>query len=100
MSADPKLYRQMQIPFSSREEATKAANDFQSELSELRKKYRIRDLCYVMMIGYEDENGESDAILSGSFGDNSKAELLYAYALGQSSSEHKKHVEQLLKGDR
>jgi hypothetical protein len=100
MSADPKLYRQMQVPFASREEATKASTAFIEELAELRKKHRIRDITYIMMFGYDSDEGESDAILSGSIGDAGKAETMLAFALGQVQTQRQNHIGSLLKGKR
>lgn len=98
MSADPKLYRQMQIPFASREEAAKASAAFVEELAELRKKHRIREVAYVLMFGYEMDEGESDALLSGHFGDSTKSEVMLAYALGVAQTERKDHIGHLLRG--
>jgi len=90
----------MQVPFSSREEATKASTAFIEELAGLRKKHRIRDVTYILMFGYESEDGESDAILSGSIGDSSKAEVMLAYALGVVQTDRQNHIGSLLKGKR
>lgn len=98
MSADPKLYRQMEVPFSSQEEASKASQAFANELKELRQKHRMRDVAYTAMFAYESNEGEADAIVSGHFGNSLNAEAMLAYALGAVQSERQAHIGELLRG--
>lgn len=98
MSADPKLYRKLEIPFSSQEEASKAIQAFTEGLKELRKKHRVRDFAYSAMLAYESNDGESDVIVSGHLGNSLNAEAMLAYALGAVQSERQAHIGGLLRG--
>lgn len=103
MGANPKLYRELQQPFTSQDEAQKASSAFQDELAELRKKHRMRDLLVVAMFSYgfgDGEVGESESIICSSFGDPVQAETMAAYALGTIQSERQHRIGQLLKGVR
>lgn len=84
---DEETYRQMSVPFESVDELNVAAEAFQIELYELRKKYCVRELLFVMQSGVKriDTDGktyEDSPILCGYFGDLMRAEVLSAYALG------------------
>lgn len=98
MSADPKLYREMEVPFASQEEAAKASAAFADDLAEIRKKHRMRDVAYTVMFSYESPEGESQAITSGHLGNSMNAESMLAYALGVVQSDRQAYVGSLLKG--
>jgi len=85
---DPKLYRELSIPFESAAIAEAAWEKFESELYELRKKHRIRDFAYVASFPVSFEDGEeSDCSIVGHYGDGMKKASLFSYAAGASQAE-------------
>jgi hypothetical protein len=97
MPSNPKLFREMSEPFASKEEAREAADAFQEELGELRKKHKIRDVLYVCAFSTIGDNGEEyDSILQGHMGNSLIQEQLAAYALGTIQAERQEMIGQLL----
>lgn len=88
MRKDPKLYRELSVPFESAAAAEAAWEAFEAELYELRKKHRIRDLAYVAQIpvAFEGED-EGNCIIVGHYGDGMQKAPLFAYAAGCSQAE-------------
>lgn len=93
---NPNLYRELNVPFESKDKVTEAVNSFQDELYELRTKYRIPDLVYAMQLSWMDEGVESQAIVNGSMGNEMNAELLAAFALGKIQSQRQARIGKVL----
>lgn len=90
---DPKLYRELSVPFENVTAADAAWVAFEQELHELRKKHRIRDLVYVAQFPVAFEDGEEhDCTIVGHYGDGMKKANLFAYAAGQSQAEFEQTV--------
>jgi hypothetical protein len=97
MSANPKLYREME-PFESVELAQRASDAFFEELAELRKKHKITDVLAVCKFSYNAASGEeSEAITMSSWGNAMNIETLAAYALGMIQAERQERIGALLK---
>lgn len=85
---DPKLYRELSVPFESEAAATTAWEAFEAELYELRKKHRIRDLAYVAAFPVAFDDGEeAECTVVGHYGDGLKKANMFAYAAGASQAE-------------
>lgn len=86
-------YRELSVPFPSVDEANENVQAFHKELYELRKKYRFRELLYVIESAVIYDSGtESDVRLLGYFGDLNQQEALAAWAFGQASAERQERI--------
>ena len=94
---DPKLYREMAVPFPSPEAANEAHEAFFTELGELRKKHKIRDLyCTVAGSAVYEDGEEGDFVTSCFFGNQLAAESLCAWALGHETARARESVTKAL----
>lgn len=97
---DPKLYRKLSEPFNGADEANAALLAFLTEMRELRTKHRIAEVTFAVAVNvdYGGEDGESSGMSVGHFGDESKAEVMAAYALGHFAAEHREMVNKAASG--
>jgi hypothetical protein len=94
---DPKLYRELSTPFESLEQANKNLEAFQTELGEIRKKYKIPDLAICMRINFVDRDGqEGEAMSVATLGNQFAAEACFAYGLGQVQAERQELLASIL----
>ena len=93
-SQNNELYRELSIPFESVDKANEKVKAFCEELYDLRVKYRIRDLLYVIRIGcVRDDGDEADATIVNHYGASENMEGIAAYAYGQLSARRAEAVQ-------
>ncbi len=98
------VYREMSVPFASPDACNEAINAFFNELSELRRKHKIRDLICVLngsVLYPKDETDdegspEGEFIIEQSFGSSMQREVLAAWLLGHVQAEHRETVNKML----
>lgn len=86
MPANPKRYRELSEPFASSEEADAAIKAFMDDVEQSRVKHKVRDVYLVIGGSAMYESGEGEFITRGLFGDEGKAEMMAAWALGHESA--------------
>lgn len=97
--SDPENYLKMSKPFENSETATEALSKFYEEVSELRKKYVIRDMLIVIAGSVKQQDGEiGDFMATQTFGDQLHHHTLAAYAYGQTKAEHDQRIQKFLAG--
>lgn len=92
-SANPKLYREMSIPFLSHQAASEAVTAFHEELGELRRKHKIPDLYVVAEVGYLDGDEEYASRGAMHYGSMEKRESMAAWAAGFEAAESRRRIE-------
>ena len=89
---DADNYRKMSEPFENADKANEAIIAFNEELSELRKKHRIKE-CFVVISGnvlYGDKEGQY--IISFNFGSMAEVERLAAWGYGKAQADRKEFI--------
>ena len=89
-------YRKMSEPHESSEAANKALNDFQKELSELRKKYKIANILMIVNDSYLDGEGDASFMSVFEFGSQLEMEAMAAYGLGQAQARRAEMITRVL----
>lgn len=84
---DPKLYRELSQPFASVEAASEALDKFNSEVRELRSKYRIPDVVILTSVNIDYPDGEASAIGISHHGSPAVAQSIASYAAGYYAAE-------------
>ena len=96
---DEKNYFEMSKPHENADIANKALHDFYAEISELRKKYKIRD---VLVITYDSvqypDNKIGEFMQHTAFGNSTNQVNMAAYVYGQVNAEERERVNKLLAG--
>lgn len=95
---DPKNYMEMSVPYENPESAEEAMTNFNKELGELRKKYKIPDLLYVTKAGVMIEGEPGEFFSQGFFGYSLNQLPMSAYAYGQISKESEETISKFLAG--
>lgn len=91
---DNELYRELSIPFENVEVANESLKKFCDELYDLRAKYRIRELLFVMRVGCKRDDGdEADATVVNHFGASIQMEGIAAYAYGTLAARRQQYVQ-------
>lgn len=95
--SDPKLYRELSVPFPDMEAADKALDAFADDLSAIRKKHKISDIMCVIQVNASQ--GDDDGVLTFtvSFGDPLRKAAMLAQALGKEQAEFANRIAKLLK---
>jgi len=94
---NPGRYRELCTPYANREEAAKQLEAFAEEMLTLRIKYKIADLYVVISSSVLNSDGEEGEIITCShFGNELKAEMLAAYALGHEQSLRQEKIAAIL----
>jgi hypothetical protein len=97
-SANPQLYRELSEPFETMDEANSAVQEFFREVGELRKKYGLPNVYFIVSASSKDAAGEEGQfIVNMMYGDESMAESLVAYSLGFEAAERQERIAGLLK---
>lgn len=97
--SDPENYYKMSEPFESADACNKALEGFYDEVSEIRKKYKIRDVLIITSGTVKYEDGEaSEYIQCSGFGSQLRQESMAAYAFGQTQSEHRELINNIMSG--
>jgi hypothetical protein len=96
MGPDPKLYREMSVPFESPEKADDAMRAFQADVEEARKKHKIPDVLVAASGSYQDGDDEAAFFSSFSFGNHAYTIALAAYAYGSERERLDENVGKLL----
>lgn len=95
--SDPKNYHEMSKPYKDKDEANDSWAKFYSEVSDLRKKYKVTDLLVVSSSYVTYEDGEVGQIMIHmGYGDMSKQTHLAAYAYGRTQAEEKERLNKIL----
>lgn len=95
--SDPENYYKMSEPLENVEKANEAMEAFFEELSELRKKYKLRDVYVVVNGSVKYENGDAgEFMVTSNFGSVLNALAMTAYAYGVEKSEHEERISKLL----
>lgn len=91
---DNELYRELSVPFDNVDVANESLTKFCEELYELRAKYRIRELLFVMRFGCKREDGdEADATVVNHFGASIQMEGIAAYAYGTLAARRQQYIQ-------
>jgi len=91
---DMQQYREVSIPHESFEVANERVVKFCDELYELRNKYKIRDLLFVMRFSAIREDGmEAEATLTNHYGAAENMEGIAAYAYGELASRRQARIQ-------
>lgn len=98
MSSNPKLYRELSVPFETAEEAQAIFSAFFEELGELRKKHGFQNVHVIVMDNFLDNGEESAFITNGHYGSMAQAEAMTAWALGIEHSSREALIGQLAAG--
>ena len=97
---DPENYYKLSEPFESSDACNEALTKFHEELSELRKKYKIRDLLVVTYGSVKYEDGKvSDFMQHSGFGNSINQLPMSAYAYGQLQAENRERMNHLIAGN-
>lgn len=97
---NPKLFREMSVPFASAEAANQAVEAFYVELGELRKKHKLTNVYTVINASYattDPEDDEAEFFTSSMFGDFLRAESLVAWALGREQAHRQEMIAHIAK---
>ena len=96
---DAARYRKASEPHESSEAASKAIKAFYDEVSELRVKYKMRDLFLIWTVCEIDENGdEVVSVGSSGFGNQSMWLSMVATAYGALREKHETLMKRLISG--
>jgi len=94
---DPKLYRQLSLPYPSQAEASAALSAFYEDVRIAREKHKIANVYLAVSANWLDAEGEESAAYStGGFGDQMEHEAMCAYALGTIQTERQARIAKLL----
>lgn len=90
---DPENYERLRADqFESADEAQKVLGEFVRELGELRNKYRVLDLGYVLTVGCPGAN----LALIGHLGDQRNMVPMFARAFGYAKAAHERELDVLV----
>jgi len=94
---DPIKYMEMRQPFTCREEAEAAIDEFTERIKSARTACRITDLYLVGMVAWtEGESVFAEHVFTEQFGDANSAELLLNAALEVEQTARAEHINQAL----
>lgn len=94
---DPENYRAMCVPHESQAAAEAALAAFLTELGELRKKHRIRDLTTVLEVSALSANGrEGHYLVSHHHGDILRMVEISARAFARAQKDHEQTIAEIL----
>ena len=94
---DQENYRKLTEPFATAAEAEEACTNFLEEAYELRNKYRIHDIVYVIQISVKYEDGTvGSPVVFGSFGDEEKVESLAGFAYGMAAGRRQERIAKII----
>jgi hypothetical protein len=89
MGPNPKLYRELSVPFETLAAADAAIQGFFAEFEALREKWKLQDVYAVVEVPVLDEGGEEGRVSAHAmYGDETKALPLVAYAYGLETARH------------
>ncbi len=95
---NPERYREMSKPFPTAEAANTALDAFYKDLGALRVKHRLADVYVVASVNVLAEDGdEMQTVGRMMWGDELKALMLTAWAMGTEQAMHEERVGRLLK---
>lgn len=96
---DAKNYAAMSLPHENQQAAETAIEGFYDELSELRKKYKIRDCLVTIYDSKTNSDGEiGEFINSMHFGNSSHGLMMAAYTFGQLKIKDSENISKLASG--
>lgn len=102
MTSNPKLYRELSVPFENPAAANAALDGFARALEGIRAQHKICDVVAVVQVNALDpgdpESGEGVMAAVVGFGDGLKRTLLLARALGEEQSKFERRLGQLARG--
>ena len=82
--SNPKLYRELSVPFENPDAANQALEAFVAEFRALREKHRICDIVAVLQVNALNSDGEEGVMTAVvKQGDPLRAVVMLAQALGQ-----------------
>lgn len=98
MKNDPTLYRKLNIPFASIEEANAATEGFADDLRAIREKWKIPDVyCVARIIATDEEGNEGDSFIRLHNGSTFYALPMVAYAYGLEQAEAESNIHRLVR---
>lgn len=90
---NPKLYREMSVPFATKGEAVAAWDKFNAGIAKLREECKIQDVVFAGTFSYVSEEGEECPYYGrGHLGDQLRAESMAAFMLGSLQSERQDFI--------
>lgn len=91
-TADPKLYRQLNVPFDTDNLANDALTGFYEDVMAARIKHKIADVVVISQVSIAIDDDESVAISAWSCGDVLKREAMCAWAYAKYSHEREQMI--------
>jgi hypothetical protein len=99
ITSDGALYEELSKPFENADAANAALKAFVSEMREVRKKHKMKDVLMVCAVSLTYADGQvGEAQVSTMHGDHLKEEALAAFAYGKAAESRKQLINKLLSG--
>ena len=96
---DPENYHLMSVPHEGDDAANKALESFYDELSELRKKYKMRDVFVIVYDSIKYEDGKVGEFMNCSaYGASVNQLPMTAFAYGSEKKNHDEMMAKMLSG--
>lgn len=95
---NPKLFRDLSVPFESAKASNEAVEAFFTEFGALREKHKLTNVYVIVSASYEteDKQDEAEFVTSCMFGDTMRAEMLTAWALGREQQTRQETIARFL----
>lgn len=93
---DLENYYKMSEPFESPDEINKAIAEFNIELGELRKKYKIADMLVVLMDSVKYATKTGQIMITLTYGNSLNVPIMAAYAHGQAQVDSREMINKLM----
>ncbi len=98
---DPKLCREMSLPFDSVDDVTKATNGFINGVEALRREFKMADVLIILSNSNLNEEGEEDPYATMvQFGDRKNGLFMAAMAFGNLKKEHDEIMSSMVHGSK
>lgn len=95
--SNPKLYRELSLPFADAKIAEESATSFLEGVAKLREQFKIADVEVIIMGGRLHEGEEEPFFGSAHFGDSKNSEMMCAYGLAAARKDHEAMIGRALK---
>lgn len=96
MAANPKLFRELSLPFESSDDADAAIQAFNDDLALIREKHHIANIYCIVAGSMKDGDSESEFMTSMAWGDSLRSQAMTAWAYGRESATHDAIMRQIV----
>ena len=95
---EPDTYRVMSEPFTAADDLSEALTGFFKEVREIRAKYRIADVLFVVKDAYLDHDGEEVPMMArGNNGNVMNCLPMAAWLYAKENADHRQTMKDMLK---